>query len=832
MRVRSSPHSSPFEQLESRQLLSVSILNPIADSGVPLNSAPTVIDLTGRYDAPNITGSVAKFDTVLGVINVELEDTRTPLTVANFKRYIDAARYNNLIFHRSIANFVIQSGGFYRPELDFDPPRDVPRFEPVMNEPGILNTRGTIAMAKSEGNPNSATSQWFFNLGDNADLNTQNGGFTVFGHVIQGLDVMDAIAAVPTYVFDSPFENLPLRTFNNGEGVDVADYIALSITTVDKITYTVTSSNAALVMPGLSGNNLTLNYAADTDGASTITVRITAADGTFAEDAFNVSVGARPTVASLQIAPGSTFGQGVPITLTAVGVNAALDPIAKVQFYRDANGNGTLEPDTDSLLGEDSSSDGGYTLAVSTGTFPVGATHFFARAVDTTGLTGNPATAAATITERPRPTIGSLNVTPTGDIRKGTAVTLTAANPAAGLQPISKVQFFRDTNGNGTLDAGTDQLLGEDTDATGGYTLAVDSNTLPVGQIRFFARAVESADVVGDPATALATFFTGVNVGTFTVAPTTSNRTQMLSLSAAGFDGGGLVSARRVEFYWDSDNSGTFDPARDKKVKETTRIVNGQAAVSVSGKSLRVGSNIFFVRVLDNQGTYGTVKSATATITNLAPTVRGIKTNTNSLGRVGLPLDLSLTTSFDPDGKIVRVQYFRDSGTTPDGSLNPDTDTLLGTVNGSGSGMRLRVDTAAFPAGQNRFFARVFDNDGTTSTPVSTVVYINAAPTIGSFVIAPTSGPRSSNYTLEANNVADTDGGIRSVEFFWDTNNDGVINSRDRSLGKAKLVQGVWTLQIRGSLLNVGANRIFARAEDNFKNLSALSGGTLTLLNS
>lgn len=158
------------------------------------------------------------FETSLGNIDVELFDEVAPETVENFLNYIRDGDYTDSIFHRSArlqsgAPFVVQGGGFY---TDFS---SVPTDDPVVNEFGISNTRGTIAMAKIGGNPDSATSQWFFNLGDNSDiLDNQNGGFTVFGRVVGGgMDIVDAIAALPIFAFASPFNELPLRDYTQND---------------------------------------------------------------------------------------------------------------------------------------------------------------------------------------------------------------------------------------------------------------------------------------------------------------------------------------------------------------------------------------------------------------------------------------------------------------------------------------------------------------------------------------------------------------------------------------------------------------------------------------
>ena len=138
--------------------------------------------------------TIVEFQTSQGSFQVNLFDQTTPKTVENFMKYVNADRYQDVIFHRLEPNFVLQGGGFfYEGSI---PLSQVESFGNVDNEPVYSNVRGTIAMAKLAGDPNSASSQWFFNLKDNsANLDVQNGGFTVFGQVIgDGMDIVDKIA--------------------------------------------------------------------------------------------------------------------------------------------------------------------------------------------------------------------------------------------------------------------------------------------------------------------------------------------------------------------------------------------------------------------------------------------------------------------------------------------------------------------------------------------------------------------------------------------------------------------------------------------------------------
>ena len=126
-------------------------------------------------------------------IKVNLFDTTTPKTVANFLDYVDSDHYTNSVVHRVATDFVVQGGGYkFTGEW---PLTSLVASAPVKNEPIYSNVKGTIAMAKKGGDINSATNQWFFNLGDNSEnLDRQNGGFTVFGQVIEGMDIVEKIA--------------------------------------------------------------------------------------------------------------------------------------------------------------------------------------------------------------------------------------------------------------------------------------------------------------------------------------------------------------------------------------------------------------------------------------------------------------------------------------------------------------------------------------------------------------------------------------------------------------------------------------------------------------
>lgn len=161
----------------------------------------------------SVKATVVEVRTVVGDFQINLFDDTTPQTVNNFLQYVNSGAYGNNVVHRSVPGFVIQMGGFsYNNVFPLD---TVANGAPVNNEPVLSNRRGTIAMAKLGGNPNSATSQFFVNLDNNTTiLDAQNGGFSVFGQVLgNGMEVVDRIAALQRFNFGGAFAELPLRDY-------------------------------------------------------------------------------------------------------------------------------------------------------------------------------------------------------------------------------------------------------------------------------------------------------------------------------------------------------------------------------------------------------------------------------------------------------------------------------------------------------------------------------------------------------------------------------------------------------------------------------------------
>ena len=151
-----------------------------------------------------------KLHTNHGVITLKLFADKAPETVANFIQYVKDGHYDNTVFHRVISNFMIQGGGFTA-DLEKKATRD-----PIPNEAdnGLSNERGTVAMARTA-DPQSATSQFYLNLANNRPLDHRSKdprgwGYAVFGRVVEGMSVVDAIAGVPTTT-RPPYRDVPVE---------------------------------------------------------------------------------------------------------------------------------------------------------------------------------------------------------------------------------------------------------------------------------------------------------------------------------------------------------------------------------------------------------------------------------------------------------------------------------------------------------------------------------------------------------------------------------------------------------------------------------------------
>jgi cyclophilin family peptidyl-prolyl cis-trans isomerase len=257
------------------------------------------VPLLAKFSDPD-TELAYRVATSKGNMDFLLYKSHTPITTANFEKYATSGRYTDMSFHRSIPNFVIQGGGFKATGLDNDV-LSIVTDPTIKNEPGLRSDPYTLAMAKLGGDPNSATSQFFVNVADNgANLDNQNGGFTVFGRIsVPSRAVADTISNLPTKTYrlevdeddadpednlgsTTPFEDFPMDAETAPDTFDASKVVrVLSVTKVPVLRYqvnSVTPSNVVLAsivadklrLKGLANGTATITIAAvDLDGNTT-----------------------------------------------------------------------------------------------------------------------------------------------------------------------------------------------------------------------------------------------------------------------------------------------------------------------------------------------------------------------------------------------------------------------------------------------------------------------------------------------------------------------------------------------------------------------------------
>jgi cyclophilin family peptidyl-prolyl cis-trans isomerase len=244
--------------------------------------------------------------TSFGNINVQLLPQSAPKTVANFLSYVNSGAYDVSFFHRSVAGFVVQGGGY---DIANNQITQIPSAAPVAGEGGVSNLRGTIAVALSSG-PNSGTNQFFFNLVDNSqqlDGTAAGGPFTVFARVSDdaSLAVMDNIAAAGVVHAAVPFDSLPVVNFS-GNTVQVQNLIYVN--SVDDVLPAGSADFLASASP------TQVNVAAGATGTATVTVTpIAGYQGTVTP-----ACGVLPLGTSCAFAPASlTFAAGATAAQTS-----------------------------------------------------------------------------------------------------------------------------------------------------------------------------------------------------------------------------------------------------------------------------------------------------------------------------------------------------------------------------------------------------------------------------------------------------------------------------------------------------------------------------------
>ncbi len=318
---------------------------PTATTISDITAAGTkTIDLAGVFSDADFTNSLIRIDTTDGPINVELLDTSAPQTVANFFDYIKAGTYNGSIFHRLVNGFVLQGGSFAfnSTTSTIDAVAQGPKI-PNEFKSANSNVIGTLAMAQVGSNSDSkdsATNGFFFNIANNDgtganNLNTLNGGFAVFGKVVNpsDLDVVNSLAATSVDTsHSSPFNEIPLRNYSGSSfptDTTAANYIGITNIAIIKrdefLTYTVSSDNTSVATVSLdpAHNEMLTVVATGVFGTANITVTAKDRYGASFSTTFKVNADKAPTITSN--GGGDTATIAVPENSTAVTTVQATD---------------------------------------------------------------------------------------------------------------------------------------------------------------------------------------------------------------------------------------------------------------------------------------------------------------------------------------------------------------------------------------------------------------------------------------------------------------------------------------------------------------------------
>jgi cyclophilin family peptidyl-prolyl cis-trans isomerase len=283
----------------------------------------------------NVNDTVVRVETNFGVIDIEMLDTVAPGTVTNFLNYVRHGNFDETFFHRLVPGFVLQGGG-YRFRTDTDPNLTaIPTDPPIQNEFSRSNTIRTIAMAKLGGNPNSATSQFFINLADNsANLDNQNGGFTVFGRIVNDAswNVVMAIAGLgqanltgaPEFV-DSPsapvMQQVPVTTDYHAPHVTEASLVNLTDVEIIKAANTTLYYTQTVYYPeGFAGSTINEFLPLGNPNSSAVNYQVIAHSEVVSGDVQTPAGWFRDRVISTGIIPPNSRGG---ITISQFGAGGA-----------------------------------------------------------------------------------------------------------------------------------------------------------------------------------------------------------------------------------------------------------------------------------------------------------------------------------------------------------------------------------------------------------------------------------------------------------------------------------------------------------------------------
>lgn len=631
---------------------------------------------------------IVTVDTNFGNFQMELLPADAPKTVANFLSYVDSHAYNNTIFHRSVPGFVIQAGGFTTPSTTFTNAQQfstIPTNAPVQNEFKVSNTVGTVAMAKLGNDPNSATDQWFINLGDNSsNLDSQNGGFTVFAKVLgNGMQVANTIAGLPTTnaAPNSPFTQLPLGA--NGQ---LAVISSITVDSVDGTVFSDTNDNGTQDTgeAGVAGRIVFIDKDGSHKADGTNPQTTTDANGNFTftgiapgtytvmeslPNGYTVSTGTQSvTVAADQTVTGVKFGELAPSIVGTV--------------FTDANDNGKVDPGEAGVAGRT------VFLNVDGSGLP---TNNPQATTDATGNFAFPHQAPGTYTVMEAlPANVTLSTGATGATLTGSqSVTVAAGQTSSGVLfgeiPSIAGTVFTDANGNGTFDSGEPGVAGRtvfvDVHSTGTATGNPQATTDANGNFTF----------------------TGIAPGSYPVKEVLpTNVTASLTQSAIVVTAGHVATANLGELpsitgtvFTDNNSNGTFDSG-DTPLAGHTVIANvdGTGLPDANNPSALTDANgnfaltgvptdkAYLIEDVTSSGTALASQSVQAVAGQITKNINLAEAPHNSTISGTVFNDLNMNGKFDPgEPGIAGRTVFLDI----DGTGKPDATNLSTTTDANGN---------------------------------------------------------------------------------------------------------------------------------------------------